>query len=459
MAPCPHGHRALEVKDVAVGMQVVYVSRDANTLINTHITKAGVFEGSSGPCVATQHKHAALLNRLFVPQRQSSAPDEGAAVGATQTAAAAPAGESAVSPSAVAPAAAAAAAAGMEVQDEQAEIEDADTFLQHSVVPWLKAMQEEASDRNISLPAVLKMRMLASVTSNGQPLASSLAELVLRRFRALVHWKGYVNFQQVPKSSKKGTLHICMLSYEESAYAAHGMFVSDAQVLLSGGGFAGLDQKTLHIKPRPGAKLSEFGWEADGAVVNSTYAFALTCITAFAMEHNISLPQPLARLLESIPVQYTKHKDSQQRLLQNLVDSAVQRHANRTVQCPIFLAEEFGRCTFQPQFVKPFVKLYQQRMAVTPQLLMPQRMEDCVIRLMTPAKTGKDSLKILSGSVVRFTWNDGPWKVGHLMSSYFPVGASLNDSMVDAWRRHGAHTECADLHRTAFGVASRVRSI
>jgi len=49
----------------------------------------------------------------------------------------------------------------------------------------------------------------------------------------------------------------------------------------------------------------------------------------------------------------------------------------------------------QPQFVKPFVKLYQQRMAVTPQLLMPQRMEDCVIRLMTPAKTGKDSLKIL----------------------------------------------------------------
>ena len=139
MVPCPHGHRALEVKDVAVGMQVVYVSRE-NTLINTHITKAGVFEGTSGPCVATRHKHAALLNRLFVPQRQSSAPDEGAAVGATQTAAAAPAGESAVILPAVAPPAAAAAAAGMEVQDEQAEIEDADAFLRHSVVPWLKAM-------------------------------------------------------------------------------------------------------------------------------------------------------------------------------------------------------------------------------------------------------------------------------------------------------------------------------
>ena len=95
MAPCPHGHRALEVEDIAVGMQVVYVSRDdANTLINTHITSADVFEGNSGPSVATYHKHAALLNRLFVPQRQSSAPDEGAAVGATQTAATAPAGES-----------------------------------------------------------------------------------------------------------------------------------------------------------------------------------------------------------------------------------------------------------------------------------------------------------------------------------------------------------------------------
>ena len=148
--------------------------------------------------MATEIKHSALLNRLFVPQRQSSAPDEGAAVGATQTAAAAPAGESAVILPAVAPAAAAAAAAGMEVQDEQAEIEDADTFLRHSVVPWLKAMR-----RGESLPAVLKMRMLASVTSNGQPLASSLAELVLSRFRALVPWKGYVNFQQVPKSSKK----------------------------------------------------------------------------------------------------------------------------------------------------------------------------------------------------------------------------------------------------------------
>ena len=35
-----------------------------------------------------------------------------------------------------------------------------------------------------------------------------------------------------------------------------------------------------------------------------------------------------------------------------------------------------------------------------------------VIRLMTLAKTGKGSLNILSSSVVSFTWNDGPSKVG-----------------------------------------------
>ena len=46
-ATCPHGHRALEAKDVAVGTQVVYVSRK-DTLINTQITKDGVFfEGLS----------------------------------------------------------------------------------------------------------------------------------------------------------------------------------------------------------------------------------------------------------------------------------------------------------------------------------------------------------------------------------------------------------------------------
>ena len=85
-------------------------------------------------------------------------------------------------------------------------------------------------------------------------------------------------------------------------------------------------------------------------------------------DNDFALPQPLARVLHSIAVQVKKHDSTQDSLLQSLVDSAVQRHSNRTAQCPIFLAEELNRCTFQPQYVKAFVKLYQQRIAVSPGL-------------------------------------------------------------------------------------------
>ena len=79
---------------------------------------------------------------------------------------------------------------------------------------------------------------------------------------------------------------------------------------------------------------------------------------------------------------------------------AAQRHANRTIQCPVFLAEELSRCTFQPHLVKSFVKLYQQRMSVKPQLQMPPRMEDCVIRIMTQTKTCAEAMKSLNHVVV-----------------------------------------------------------
>ena len=176
-----------------------------------------------------------------------------------------------------------------------------------------------------------------------------------------------------------------------------------------------------------------FRWEAGGAVVNSTYALSLTSIAAYSVIYNCTLPQPLAQLLQSIPVQFTKHDSNQNRLLQNLAESAVQRHSNRTVQCPIFLAEELNRCTFQPQYVKAFVKMYQQRMVLSPALQLPTRMEDCVIRLMTDGKTCKAALALLSRGVAKFTWTEGPWLLGHILSSFFAVGSSLSDSMHEQW--------------------------
>ena len=211
------------------------------------------------------------------------------------------------------------------------------------------------------------------------------------------------------------------------------MFVGDAKLLLETEGFAGLDLKTLAVRPRAGASMTCFGWEPDGSVVNSTYAFAMSCIIAYCVCNDCSMPQPLAQLLQSIPVRFTKHETSESRLLQSLIDSAVQRHANRTVQCPIFLAEELNRCTFQTQYVKSFVKLYQQRMSLKPALQLPPRMEDCVIRIMTQTKTCAKAMKSLTQAVVKFTWHDGPWAAGHIMSPFFPIGAKLNSSTHEHW--------------------------
>ena len=213
------------------------------------------------------------------------------------------------------------------------------------------------------------------------------------------------------------------------------MFVGDAKLLLETEGFAGLDLKTIPVRPRAGASMTCFGWEPDGSVVNSTYAFAMSCIVAYCVCNDCSMPQPLAQLLQSIPVRFTKHETSESRLLQSLIDSAVQRHANRTVQCPIFLAEELSRCTFQTQYVKSFVKLYQQKMAWRPALQLPPRTEDCVIRIMTQTKTCAKAMKSLTQAVVKFTWHDGPWVVGHIMSSFFSIGANLNSSTHEQWAK------------------------
>ena len=259
---------------------------------------------------------------------------------------------------------------------------------------------------------------------------------------------------------EKGTLHISMLSYRPCSYAANGMFVGDAKLLLQTEGFAGLDLKTLAVRPRAGASMTCFGWEPDGSVVNSTYAFAMSCIVAYCVCNDCSMPQPLAQLLQSIPVRFTKHETSESRLLQSLIDSAVQRHANRTVQCPIFLAEELNRCTFQTQYVKSFVKLYQQRMSLKPALQLPPRMEDCVIRIMTQTKTCAKAMKSLTQAVVKFTWHDGPWVVGHIMSSFFPIGSNLNSSTHEEWAKLNVQsaegqTLALDLGNTLFEASNQ----
>lgn len=422
---CPPGHRVLELADIVVGRQVTYVSREGlirTTIVNGHL--------QHGDALVLKCKNLALRNRVFVPL--TSQPPSPSAVGNDKegrTSAAIGAG----SPKGPKGPAAATAAVGtgspavVEGASAVGEEDEANDFLQNKVAPWMDRLQSTAVSGGKSLADAL-----ADALTDG--VGAMDPEEVVQAFKSKVPWgTGYVGFQVVPRSSKRGSIHISMLSFDKTSYSANGMFLNDASLLLKTQGMEGLLSKTLAVRPRPGARMTVLGWEPDGAVVNSTYAFACSCIAAYAVLAKVDLPQPLARCLSNISVSYTKQENSQDRLLQNLVDSAVQRHANRTVQCPVFLAEELGRCTIQPGMVKPFVKLYQKRMSVSPGLQMPQRMEDCVIRLMSPNKTCPKALAMLRQSVINYSWHDGPWQVSHLLASNFPIGAPLNTSMVVEW--------------------------
>ena len=100
-----------------------------------------------------------------------------------------------------------------------------------------------------------------NVYSMPESLAAQLSECggspeeLVQAFKEKVSWLPCVNFQSVPTHSKKrGQLHISMLSYDKAAYAANGLFVGDAKLLLCTEGFHGLERQTVAVKPRPGAR-------------------------------------------------------------------------------------------------------------------------------------------------------------------------------------------------------------
>ena len=213
-------------------------------------------------------------------------------------------------------------------------------FLKTAVAPCIGSMAKNAQEKEVTLPEVLKERLTSFlIDHNGEPLASPFGDLVIQHMRRVAPWRTvYANFMSVHRSTKKGAIQIFRLALEMTSYAGFGMFVSDVQVLLDGAGLEGLLRETIALKPRDGAKLSELGWEAGGAVINSTYAIALTSIVAYSIIQGVPLPQPLAQFLMATPVHYSRLNDNQSRVLQSMVDSAVHRHANRTVQCPALLA-------------------------------------------------------------------------------------------------------------------------
>ena len=150
-------------------------------------------------------------------------------------------------------------------------------------------------------------------------------------------------FPSCAEDFKQGIVHISFLAWDGEAYHGKGIYVTDTIMLLETLAPAALMAKRLEVKPRPGAKMSVFGWCPDGNIANSAISFAMTSLVAFVVVHNHVLPTQLIHALAHIDVVYKKHDNNQARFLSNLVETQASRFVNRSGHDPFFLAKEFAR--------------------------------------------------------------------------------------------------------------------
>ena len=182
MAPpeCPLGYRLLQTQDVAVGKQVLYISRDyQKPHIHTKILDVTI----NGDKIQLQHKSEAQMNRVFVTDKDK------AAVGAEETGLV----KAAVGAEATGPDGSAGAASATlgEAASPGEAVADADKFLRNEVVGWMSSLEAVVGS---SLPEALDAALAA--------LGRTPEDLV-QAFKVKVPWDPCVNFQAVPKCSKK----------------------------------------------------------------------------------------------------------------------------------------------------------------------------------------------------------------------------------------------------------------
>ena len=202
---CPEGHRPLQMEDIAVGMRVVYVGVKDGASRPTVVECADVLDTPAGPSIRLKAKHVALISRIFVETDEVADGGAAAAIGAEVGSAAAAVGAEVGS-------AAAASVVGMDVDFSESDLEGANMFLKTGVATWIEGMEKIAQEKEITLPEVLKEKLLSVLTpDSGEPLASSFHDLVIYHMRQAVPWtRGYVNFMSVPNSSKKNRCHSCL---------------------------------------------------------------------------------------------------------------------------------------------------------------------------------------------------------------------------------------------------------
>ena len=296
----------------------------------------------------------------------------------------------------------------------------------------------------------------------GKPMAAELMNMLQKKgdkdkIRELmmlkVPWSAqkYFAFQSVPKVAKKGSVHVCFLDYEPVSYHGEGIYLQDAIMLMKSMKLSTLMAKTIELRPKAGARPAAFGWQPDGAFINSSLCFVMTSLVSYSVLHPASeIPQSLARALGHISVFYKKHDNLQARLLNNLVESAAQRFASRPAHDPFFLAKEFERYAFDSSHVKAIVRLYRQKTMMNSALAMPQRVEDVVIKIMSAEKVADGTKVAATASCAKHGWETGPLNLQFFLDPAFALNAHLSESCHDEWSALNTQNATGQEHAVAM---------
>jgi len=242
---------------------------------------------------------------------------------------------------------------------------------------------------------------------------------------------GQVNFQSVPQTKKTGAVHVSFLSFEAAHYSGGGLYLQDALTLLQNTEPDVLLKHTISITPIKHTHVASFGWAADGALVNSNYAFVFTFLgfLAYSLRHSDPVPQRAKEALAAVGAIYFKHKTKQEQLVTNLLASETNRVIHRTVQDPLFLAAELSRNgESQPEKARAIFKLYKQRAMINPAFKMPTNVEECSIRFMNANKVAQATKDMLRAVVVAEGWDRCCFTAHILSVKSFIIGAILLDT-------------------------------
>ena len=179
--------------------------------------------------------------------------------------------------------------------------------------------------------------------------------------------------------------------------------------------------------------LSNFGYGADGPMVNGTIICGLVALVLYAVVHKVSVPSALVKTLQGIQALYTKHDSGTSRLVSNMVSSAVNRKMNRSMDDPLLLAGELNRQGLASQEIRQVVRMYQARTSTTSSLTLKRCTADATIRIMDPAKISVQAVAVLSRITLKTGWDIGPLSADALLAPKLVIGASLVDTSNEEW--------------------------